>query len=226
MAVHLPLRTGTCVGCVPEYSAFYPKRSLYLHLKHNILVTPDGVAQITDYGLARFQHNVQRSSSFYSQGTSIRFALKFLSVLFLIPRPGRWMAPEVSEDPQCLNVIVRSTLESDVYSLGMTIFEIIAGQDPFADMDDVGSIRTHVQRNGRPATPLELEGSPLLRYVPLIDECWKQRPEDRVTIQGVTIKLAQIDSSTLTPQPPNVKRFSSHDVRFPTPNSGKYLTTW
>jgi hypothetical protein len=133
------------------------------------------------------------------------------------------MAPEVSEDPQCSNVIVRSTLESDVYSLGMTMFEII--QDPFADMDDVGSIRTHVQRNGRPATPSELENSPLLRYLPLIDECWKQRPEDRVTIQGVILKLAQINSSTLAPQPSSTKCFSTHDVRFSPLSLGNFLMT-
>lgn len=136
------------------------------------------------------------------------------------------MAPEVSEDPQCLNTIVRSTLESDVYSLGMAMFEAITGQDPFTDFDDVSSIRTHVQRNGRPTTPSELENSSLLRYLPLIDECWKQRPEDRVTIQDMRLKLAKIDSPSLTPEPSTMQRLSSADVRVPSPNSIKYLMPW
>lgn len=126
------------------------------------------------------------------------------------------MAPEVSEDPECSNILIRSTLESDMYSLGMSMFEIITGQDPFANMDDVASIRTHVQRNGRP-TASELETSPLLRYLSLINECWKQRPEDRVTVQGVRLKLAQIDVPASTSESRSAERLSPADVRVPPP---------
>lgn len=136
------------------------------------------------------------------------------------------MAPEISEDPECSNIIIRSTLESDVYSLGMTMFEIITGQDPFADMDDASSVRTHVQRNGRPITPSGLDTSPLLRYLPLVEECWKQRPEDRVTIQGARLKLAEIDSPSPASEPADPEPPSPADVRKLLPRLGRNLMLW
>lgn len=115
------------------------------------------------------------------------------------------MAPEISEDPESSNVLVRSTLEGDIYALGMTMFEVITGQDPFADMDDISAVRTHVQRNGRPIPPAEFDQNPLSRYLPLIEDCWKQRPEDRITIQELRSRLAQIDVPTSVPPSPSIK---------------------
>lgn len=112
------------------------------------------------------------------------------------------MAPEISEDPESSNVLFRSSLEGDIYAVGATIFEIITGQDPFADMEDVSAIRTHVQRNGRPTPPADFDQNPLARYMPLVEECWKQRPEDRITIQELRSRLAQIDGSASVPASP------------------------
>ncbi|KAF8311155.1 kinase-like protein, partial [Clavulina sp. PMI_390] len=157
----------------------------------NIMIASDGTPLITDYGLARFQHNVQRSSTFHRDGKAVRLIRT------------RWTAPEISEDPDSSNSLVRSSLPSDIYSLGMTVFELMTELDPFSDMDDVVAIRTHVQRNGRPALPdgFAEKQAARAKYMALCEECWKQRPEDRATIEEVRKKLAEINAPPPPPPP-------------------------
>src|SRR4051812_23901755 len=79
-------------------------------VQQNIIITSKGVPLISDYGLARFQHNVQRSSTFHRDGKSVRYVglLGLHDGARLIESsPLSWMAPEISEDPESSNVLVR-----------------------------------------------------------------------------------------------------------------------
>ncbi|KAG9089273.1 hypothetical protein FS749_001458 [Ceratobasidium sp. UAMH 11750] len=76
---------------------------------HNVLISGNGVAKITDFGLSTLTKGVGLATSF--DGGSVR-----------------WMAPEL---------ITREgggpaeSMSGDIYALGMTCLEIITGQQPF-----------------------------------------------------------------------------------------------
>lgn len=122
-----------------------------------------------------------------------------------------------------MNTIFRPTLASDIYSLAMTLFEIVTSSDPFSELvlpdeQDVNpsSIRMYVQRNGRPEFPEAVKEDPnRAKYIDLIEECWSQRPEDRITISMVREKLGKIDAlESMPPSPAGSRkvcnRFLSH----------------
>ncbi len=84
----------------------------------------------------------------------------------------RFLSPE---QVRCLDVDPRT----DVYGAGMVLFELLAGRNPFYDVEDfVGLLQAHVSRV--PAPPSALAGQPI---PPAIDaavlRALAKRPEDR-----------------------------------------------
>ncbi|MGY1815379.1 serine/threonine-protein kinase [Blastococcus sp. SYSU D00820] len=103
----------------------------------NILVTDFGAPALTDFGISAAVHDTT--------------GIEGLSV--------PWAPPEVLEDP------ARSTVQSDVYSLGATVWHLLAGRSPFAVPggpngvpDLVHRITSEpVPRTGREDVPSRLE---------------------------------------------------------------------
>jgi serine/threonine-protein kinase len=75
----------------------------------NILRTPDGTYKLTDFGLARS----------LEQGQSLTASGSVIGTL-------HYMAPEVAAGEE-------ATAASDLYSLGVTLYELLAGTTPFTD---------------------------------------------------------------------------------------------
>jgi serine/threonine-protein kinase len=75
----------------------------------NILRTPDGTYKLTDFGLARS----------LEQGQSLTASGSVIGTL-------HYMAPEVAAGEE-------ATAASDLYSLGVTLYEMLAGTTPFSD---------------------------------------------------------------------------------------------
>lgn len=81
-------------------------------MKNNILIDANGRAVVCDFGLSRILHEVTRSRTRIQEGGHLRF-----------------LAPELSagEDEK-----FRTTTASDVYSLGMALFELLTLEPPFS----------------------------------------------------------------------------------------------
>ncbi|ORX68707.1 Pkinase-domain-containing protein, partial [Linderina pennispora] len=76
----------------------------------NILVTQDGIVQLCDFGVAR--QVMQASAKSYS----------FVGTPY-------WMAPEVIQNGRMYD------FKADIWSLGITAYEITTGAPPYADED-------------------------------------------------------------------------------------------
>ncbi len=91
----------------------------------NILLDSRGAAKIADFGLSRF------------------FQVDIASMTGQIGTPG-WTAPEVYKSSSYDHKV-------DVYSFGIFLAEIVAGEKPFAGMDAMQIAFATVYRNKRPS---------------------------------------------------------------------------
>ncbi|KAJ3019279.1 UNVERIFIED_CONTAM: hypothetical protein HDU68_010734 [Siphonaria sp. JEL0065] len=147
---------------------------------HNILIGHDNIARVTDFGLSRCQ---TLSKTYAGQGYGmIRFA------------PPESFARRYHADKP-----------HDVYSFGMTMFEVLAEIRPFNDTLNEFSIPAFVMAGERPDSEPDKIPDDSWQWR-LIQRCWKQEPSQRPTFAEIVEELQQhsIGSQQLLPLlPPN-----------------------
>src|SRR5947199_4464799 len=81
------------------------------------------------------------------------------------------------------------TFKSDIYSIGMLMWEISSGQPPFSiyehDLDFAMNIINGMRPNIVPETPLE--------YKELMKQCWDADPSKRPDIRTLGSKISEIN---------------------------------
>lgn len=130
----------------------------------NILISKDGHVQICDFGVA----------------TKIDF--KTLKKSTIVGTPN-WMAPEVIRegDSYCTNV--------DIWSLGITIYELTTGNPPYCDKDTFWAMKLISNM-----TPPRLEGQQYSKHLKecialCLDENYKERPSADQLLKCKFVKL-------------------------------------
>ncbi|KAF8999811.1 kinase-like domain-containing protein [Cyathus striatus] len=128
----------------------HSQRVIHADLKAaNILIGDDHKALISDFGLSQLKDqslshtNCTRAAVNIVQGTL------------------RWMAPELIEGEPL-------DYPADVYSFGITSWEIYTGLTPFADIPDRAFSRRVIDRGERPAYPSTMNKA----LWNLIQQCW------------------------------------------------------
>ena len=115
-----------------------------------------------------------------------------------------YMAPELLNPEKFGKMNSRPTQPADMYALGMVIYEVLTGLDPFHDQK-FGTMFQLVPRvvNGvrptRPANAGEIGfGSGTLE---LVKECWKTKSEKRPTVERALAHLARVSASSTIAAP-------------------------
>ena len=99
---------------------------------HNIIITEDGVAKVTDFGIARFSNTETRTMTDKAIG----------SVHYIAPEQAKG---DVTDG------------KSDIYSCGVMLYEMLTGQLPFQAENAVSVAIMQLQRE--PSLPTEINGS-------------------------------------------------------------------
>ena len=116
----------------------------------NIIISRDGKVKVTDFGIAK----ASNSNTITSNAMG--------SVHYLSPEQARGGY---------------SDEKSDIYSLGVTLYEMLSGKVPFAGDNNVSVAMLHIQGEAMPIRELE-ENIPL-SVDRIVQKCMQKRPERR-----------------------------------------------
>ena len=135
----------------------------------NVLVTNDGRVQLCDFGVA-----AQLAANHFKRNT-------FVGTPY-------WMAPEVISDGLSYN------FKADIWSLGITIYEIAMGNPPYSDQEPMRAVFL-IPRS----SPPRLEGSNFSSHLKdFVAACLCTIPEERPTAAELA-KLKVMKNSSRTP---------------------------
>ena len=98
----------------------------------NVLITPEGQVKLIDMGLARFRETDPAAADLTASGVTLG--------------TFDYISPEQARDPR--NADVRS----DIYSLGCTLFFMLAGQPPFPGRDGAAEAARSTRATSRPTS--------------------------------------------------------------------------
>ncbi|KAG8897401.1 hypothetical protein FRB99_008171, partial [Tulasnella sp. 403] len=110
----------------------------------------------------------------------------------------RWMAPEILDNK-------RKSFASDVFSFGITIYELLSGRMPLYDIQDSLIAALALTRGMRPPkTPRSSAGGePYEDIWEIAESCWQEQPSGRPSMVQVSNNLSKLSissTSSTTPQ--------------------------
>ena len=130
----------------------------------NLMQAKNGKIKILDFGLARLEQHAEKVSQ------TAKTELSLTAVGMVLGTPD-YMAPEQAADSSSADA------RSDIYSLGCTLFFLLAGRAPFEAGSFMEMISSGTQRPMTALSSLRSDLSPELRRV--IEKMTAPRPENR-----------------------------------------------
>jgi len=148
----------------------------------NILINQSGRACLADFGLSTVVGPDANLDSFGPELLDVNQGEMARS------RRARWMSPEYLESR-------RPTEESDIYALGMVIYEVLCGAIPFYNLWLVREVMEEIMKGGRPAKP---ENATSLGFASglweIVEQCWLTDTDARPTLGAVLSCLCEATS--------------------------------
>jgi sugar lactone lactonase YvrE len=130
---------------------------------HNLMLTPDGRVKILDFGLARFaaESAPAAASRIADAGrdTPTGSGPGQLTQLGVVVGTPDYIAPEQAADAHAADI------RADIYSLGCTLYDLLAGRPPFPEETAVRKVLAHAQRQPQPLRELRKDVPPALARV-------------------------------------------------------------
>jgi serine/threonine protein kinase len=124
---------------------------------HNLMLTPDGRVKILDFGLARFASEAASAAGLTGTG--------------LVLGTVDYIAPEQADNAH------QADIRSDIYSLGCTLYHLLAGQPPFPSGTPIQKVMAHVEKKPQPLT--ELRPDLPEGFMPVLERMMAKKPKHR-----------------------------------------------
>ena len=178
------MNTKLSTGISKEYGPHHQYHSILSKiLQENILITNETPAQacLADFGLSTLTPSVQGEMTTTTAGGT-----------------AHYMSPELLDPGKFGKTSSRPTKPADIYALGMVIYEVLTGFDPFHDQQfGKYQLVCRVVGGARPTKPDNAEevgfGSGTWE---LTKECWKEKSTKRPTAERVLAHLARVSVSS------------------------------
>jgi serine/threonine protein kinase len=165
----------------------------------NIIVTPDGHAKILDFGLAKLLDSGSTSADGATVLSQMETAVR--TRVGVVVGTLQYMSPEQARghavDPR-----------SDVFSLGVVLYEMVTGQLPFGGATALDTFHAIAYEEMRPVTTLRPSLPASLQRV--IGRCLRKRREDRYDdarslMEDLKLVKEEIESGISRPVPLTVR---------------------
>jgi eukaryotic-like serine/threonine-protein kinase len=125
----------------------------------NILVTPAGVAKVSDLGLSAFMHDAEED-----------------------PRAGKIVGTADYLSPEQIHTPAEVTAISDIYSLGCSLYYAISGKVPFPGGTTKDKARRHLEET--PWHPRRFNPEVSEEFVEVIADMMEKDPRNRIRSAG------------------------------------------
>jgi tRNA A-37 threonylcarbamoyl transferase component Bud32/uncharacterized Tic20 family protein len=140
----------------------------------NVKLMPSGTAKMLDFGIARATEDTHLTQT----GT------------FIGTPP--YMAPEIWEGQD-------ASPRTDIYSLGVVLYEMIAGHPPFQADNPAAIMRQHLFEEPRPLNVVRVDTPPRIAWT--VTRCLAKSPADRYASAGELLAALQGDVEVTAPEP-------------------------
>lgn len=128
----------------------------------NILLDKDWKAKISDFGLSKIKIATATTKPNIQSKKSTAGSL-------------RWRAPETFKKG------AKKTMSSDIYSFGMTLWEISSRKIPYFEESEDAIIIMQIQQGEKDEIPVDTPKS----FSQIIEKCWQTNPEDRASAKSI-----------------------------------------
>ncbi|KAH8116148.1 kinase-like protein, partial [Phellopilus nigrolimitatus] len=163
------------LGIAKGLGYLHSKGIIHSDLKaDNVLMSSLQEPLICDFGISRMLASSQTIHGCTTLGGGVKGS-------------ARWMAIELLFSPDGSDP--KHSKKSDIWAYGMTVYEILAKQLPYAQFSSEPPVILAIFKGERPSKPKTLNTRSSSTFWKLCEECWDNDPNKRPTINRIITVL-------------------------------------